>query len=169
MPILEDVEFSHRLRKMGYSLAMDPGILVRHIFNFSLGRSMKNGFRKSRYWTMYSLANRDLHRDSGTASVELKTAVMSWALILTIMAAAVLTGKAALLFFVPPVAVAALWVNRKLLSAFHRARGHSFAAGAALYFLLLYPAAVGTGGLAGLLGYLTGHGPHRDTVQREAQ
>lgn len=169
MPILEDVEFSHRLRKMGYRLAMDPCILVRHIFNFSLGKSLKNGFRKSRYWTMYSLANRDLHRDSGTASVELKSAVMSWTLNLILLAAAALTGRAAPLMFVPGLIGAALWVNRGLISAFHRAKGRGFAAGATLYFMLIYPVAVGTGGLAGLFGYLAGYGPRREIVRREAR
>ena len=78
LPILEDVEFSHRLRKMGYKLTMNSEILVRHIFNFTLIKSMKNAFRKSMYWTIYSLKNKDLLTDSGTASIELKFNVASF-------------------------------------------------------------------------------------------
>ena len=70
LPILEDVEFSHRLRKAGTKLIMLPELTVRHIFNFTLGRSLRNALRKSMYWTMYSIRNRDLLADSGTASVE---------------------------------------------------------------------------------------------------
>ena len=68
MPILEDVEFSHRLKKMGATLRMVPEIQVQHIFNFTLVRSMRNGIRKSKYWSIYSMKNRDLLSDSGTAS-----------------------------------------------------------------------------------------------------
>ena len=35
LPILEDVEFSHQLRRMGYSLVMNPALQVQHIFDFS--------------------------------------------------------------------------------------------------------------------------------------
>ncbi|MDF1615475.1 glycosyltransferase family 2 protein [Desulfurivibrio dismutans] len=79
MPIIEDVEFSHRLRRHGFALRMDPRILVRHVFNYDLRRSWQNAWRKSRYWTTYSLGNRDLLADSGTASRELKINVVAWA------------------------------------------------------------------------------------------
>ena len=75
LPIIEDVEFSHRLRKMGVRLEMHPEILVQHIFNFTFLKSMKNAFKKSKYWTAYSLGNKDMLSVSGTASVELKTNV----------------------------------------------------------------------------------------------
>ena len=78
LPILEDVEFSHRLRRTGFKLTMNPEILVRHIFNFTLIKSLKNAFRKSLYWTIYSLKNKDLLTDSGTASIELKFNVASF-------------------------------------------------------------------------------------------
>ena len=51
---------------------MDPGIQVRHLFDFSLLGSVSNGFRKSKYWTIYSIHNKDLLADSGTASWALK-------------------------------------------------------------------------------------------------
>jgi len=55
LPILEDVDFSHRLRELGYRLVMNPILQVQHIFNFSLYRSLRNAIRKSMYWTMYSI------------------------------------------------------------------------------------------------------------------
>ena len=44
-PLIEDVEFSHRLRKNGCRLVVDPRIQVRHIFNFSLLRSLQNALK----------------------------------------------------------------------------------------------------------------------------
>ena len=63
MPILEDVEFSHRLKKMGAKLRMVPEIQVQHIFDFTLAGSMRNGIKKSKYWSIYSIKNRDLLSD----------------------------------------------------------------------------------------------------------
>ena len=74
LPILEDVEFCHRLRRAGYRLRMDPRVLVRHSFGFGLSGSLRNAARKVRYWARYSLRNRDLFADSGTASRGLKAA-----------------------------------------------------------------------------------------------
>ncbi len=159
MPILEDVEFSHRLRRSGCRLAMNPGILVRHLFNFDLGKSLGNAFRKSLYWTIYSLANRDLLRDSGTASVELKTAVFAWLLHAFLVLLWLATGRTAWLFPIPPVCAASLYINRKFLALLFDARGISFGLRAALYYSLLYPVAVGIGGMIGLLKYLSGYGP----------
>ncbi len=153
MPIIEDVEFSHRLRRSGVRLSVNPGIVVRHIFNFTLITSLRNAFRKSRYWTAYSLKNRDLFRDSGTASLELKTNVVS-----LFLAAAFVILSAAFdnPFLLAPPAVLFLLnmaVNRHLFAAFYRAKGLSFAVSAALYYVIVYPFAVATGSLAGMAGY----------------
>jgi len=74
LPILEDVEFCHRLRRAGYRLLMDPRVLVRHSFGFGFLGSLRNAARKVRFWARYSLGNRDLFADSGTASRGLKAA-----------------------------------------------------------------------------------------------
>ncbi|MDA8077759.1 MAG: glycosyltransferase family A protein [Nitrospiraceae bacterium] len=159
MPILEDVEFSHRLRRAGYRLTMDPAILVQHIFNFTLGKSLGNAFRKSLYWTIYSLANRDLLRDSGTSSVELKTTVLSWFTNAVFIMLGLSAGKIGWLLPVPLVFGASLYANRKFLALLFTAKGSSFGLRAALYYTLLYPVAVGTGGIVGLLKYLSGYVP----------
>ncbi len=75
IPILEDVEFSHRMRQKGFSLHMNPQIRVTHIFNYSFIKSVGNGIKKSSFWTLYSIKNKDLLSDSGTASRELKLAI----------------------------------------------------------------------------------------------
>jgi glycosyltransferase involved in cell wall biosynthesis len=153
MPIIEDVEFSHRLKRSGIKLAMDPAILVRHIFNFTLIRSLRNAFRKSRYWTAYSLKNRDLLTDSGTASVELKTNVVSLfiGLVFVLLSVAFMNG----IFLIPAMLLFLLniSVNRNLFAAFYRAKGLSFALRAAFYYMLIYPVAVGMGSLAGMANY----------------
>ena len=153
LPILEDVEFSHRLRRAGCRLVMDPAIRARHVFDYSLWRSLRNAFRKAHYWTCYSLGNRDLLADSGTASHELKLDVAAWCLSVALLAAALATGAPGLAAAVLAVQAANAYASRGLLRAFHRAHGAVFASGATLYYLLVYPLAVGAGGLAGLWLY----------------
>jgi GT2 family glycosyltransferase len=156
MPILEDVEFSHRMRKKGYRLYMHPHILVRHIFNYSFGKSMRNAVKKSKYWTLYSIKNRDLTKDSGTASVELKTCVLSLLLI------SILTATSCWLKnFIPLIAAVGifgytLFINRKLLWAFYATEGFAFFVWAFLYYIFIYPLAVATGAGLGILLYVTG-------------
>jgi glycosyltransferase involved in cell wall biosynthesis len=153
MPILEDVDFSHRLRRTGHRLIMEPGIQVRHVFDYSLLGSASNGFRKSKYWTIYSIHNRDLLADSGTASRALKLNVA--ALFGSILAGLLILGTGDAWFSVIIVVLMTvnITVNRDLLRAFYRARGMLFAFAASAYYLLVYPLVVGAGSLAGLLSY----------------
>ena len=155
LPILEDVEFSHRLRKMGYKLTMNSEILVRHIFNFTLIKSMKNAFRKSMYWTIYSLKNKDLLTDSGTASIELKFNVASFFFSLLLLLLFFLTwdGISIILIFVLQ-AINIRIVNRKLVKAFLDAKGLLFAFGSCLYYAILFPLPVGAGAFSGILKYI---------------
>jgi glycosyltransferase involved in cell wall biosynthesis len=153
LPILEDVDFSHRLRSSGYRLIMGPGIQVRHLFDYSLIGSACNGFRKSKYWIIYSIHHRDLLADSGTASWALKLDVI--ALFGSALAAALVLGTGNAWFSVIIAVLMALniTVNRELLQGFYRARGMAFAFAASAYYLLVYPLVIGAGGLAGLLSY----------------
>ncbi len=153
-PILEDVEFSHRLRRAGCRLVMNPAIQVQHIFNHSLMRSLRNAFTKSLYWTGYAISNRDLLADSGTASVGLKLNVLVFAATSGLLSGFILTGKIILLALIALALAFNLFVNRGLLLAFHRAEGLGFALMATLYYLLLYPLAVGAGAIAGMLRHI---------------
>ena len=153
LPILEDVDFSHRLRSTGHRLIMNPGIQVRHLFDYSLSDSVCNGFRKSRFWTIYSIHNRDLLADSGTASRALKLDVI--ALFGSVLAVLLVlaTGNAWFFVIIAVLMTLNITVNRELLQGFYRARGMAFAFAATAYYLLVYPLVVGAGGLAGLLSY----------------
>lgn len=150
---VEDVELSHRLRRAGCELAMSRALQVRHMFRFSLGRSLANGVRKARYWTMYSMANRDLLADSGTASLELKANValgLAQALLVAAAAAGLagwpLAGALTLLAL-------DLHLSRRLVAAWFRAGGLRFSLLATLYYTTLYAAAVGIGAAAGAAQY----------------
>jgi len=164
-PILEDVEFSHRLRRAGCRLVMNPAIQVQHIFHFSLLRSLRNAFIKSLYWTAYAIANRDLLADSGTASAALKLNVLVFAANLGLLAGFLVTGNGMLLALLALALAFNLFANRGLLLAYHRAEGPGFALKAALYYLLLYPLAVGAGAGAGMLRHVSSRplrpGEHR--------
>lgn len=150
-PILEDVEFSHRLRRAGCRLVMNPAIQVQHMFNYALIDSLRNAFVKSLYWTGYAIGNRDLLADSGTASVGLKLNVLIFAGNAGLLCGFLLTEQMILLAFMALALAVNLFVNRGLLLAFHRAEGLRFALMATLYYLLLYPLAVGAGAGAGML------------------
>ncbi len=154
LPILEDVEYSHGLRRTGYRLLIRPDILVQHVFNFNLYRSFRNGWRKSFYWTRYSLANRDLCADSGTASRSLKVTVGMHSIFLLLV---VLQAS------VPPVWMACLggalaacvfWTNRNLLRAFRRVAGPVRAGLLFLYYAALYPFCIETGSALGYMAHL---------------
>lgn len=153
LPILEDVEFSHRLRRSGIGLIMNPALLVSHIFNFTLRRSLLNAFKKSKYWTIYSLKNSDLFNDSGTASIELKTNVVSCFSLIVLILFLLSSGRIA--FFIPILVISLinLFVNRNFLSAVYSAKGFSFAVLAAAYYIMVYPLAVGAGSLTGMMTY----------------
>jgi glycosyltransferase involved in cell wall biosynthesis len=154
MPILEDVEFSHRLRFNGCRLMMKPGMMVRHIFNFGLKRSIANAFRKSRYWTAYSFIKGDMLNDSGTASRELKINGVAWAVCLFYMLLFVLTGNRAWPFLLAGFVGLNIFVSRGLIAEFKRTSGWKFALKAAIYYLVVYPAPVLAGAVAGIVEYL---------------
>lgn len=152
LPILEDVEFSHRLSRRGLTLRMAPDLLVGHIFGFDLAGSWRNALRKTRFWVRYSLGRRDLLADSGTASRGLKLNVACFGLYPLLLAGAI--NWPILLWLLPLPLALGLWLNRGLLAAFYRAGGGRFATLGALYFGLLYPLPVSLGTALGLGDYL---------------
>lgn len=156
MPILEDVAFSHGLRKAGGKLIMEPRLQVEHIFNYSFIGSIKNAFRKSKYWTAYSLTNKDILSDSGTASWELKTTVLSCLVIWIFLVIGHFVQRYSFLY----ASCAVFWVNivfnRKLLMTFYETRGLSFTILAALYYTMLYPIPVGAGAVSGMMMHVSG-------------
>ena len=153
LPILEDIEFSHRMRHSGFRLVINPEIQVRHIFGYSFVKSMRNAFRKSMYWTVYSIFNRDLFKDSGTSSFELKTNTLTWFLNMLF-----LTGYLWMenLLFIPVILLALfinLACNRHLLALFYKTGGSWFLLSAMAYYTIIYPIAVSVGSFSGLLRY----------------
>ncbi|MEK6672465.1 MAG: glycosyltransferase family 2 protein [Nitrospirota bacterium] len=154
LPILEDVEFSHCMRKKGFRLIMSPDILVRHIFDYTLARSLANAFRKSMYWTIYSLKNRDILNDSGTASRELKTNVVLYFVSLMLLISGILSRTFILHSLLPVIFLLNITINNRLLDAFYKTGGIKFSVAASLYYIFVYPLAVGTGVISGLIRYL---------------
>lgn len=153
MPILEDVDFSHRLRRTGHRLMLDPKVQVRHLFDFSLLCSVSNGYRKSKYWTIYSIHNKDLLADSGTASLALKfNAAALFGSILALLLVLV-TGNAWYAAIIAVLMTLNVTLSLDLLRRFYRTRGPGFALAAAAYYLLVYPLVVVAGGIAGVLRY----------------
>ena len=108
---------------------------------------------------MYSLGNKDVFKDSGTASRELKVNVLSnFLILLFLLFYFYLTSK---LFLLIPLLIVCLnlYVNRNLLRAFYRAKGTFFSIPASLYYTMLYPLAVGAGSLTGMIEYFRKSGP----------
>lgn len=153
LPILEDVEFSHRLLRNGFRLIMDPDLQVRHIFHYSFLKSLRNADKKARYWIEYSMANRDLFADSGTASKEIKVNGVTWLATVSLALVSLLFGQRSLLVPLPFLWAVSLFVNRHLYRAFLKAGGGWFAVKAGAYYSLIYPAAVWTGFFRGTFQY----------------
>jgi glycosyltransferase involved in cell wall biosynthesis len=166
LPLLEDVELSHRLRRAGYRLLIEPEFQVRHIFNYSMIKSFSNAIRKTHYWTLYSLQNRDLFADSGTASTEMKVNGVCWLVtgILTVLG--IISCESSMLIPLPLIWTANALVNRNLFRAFYRAKGTYFFFVAVFYYTLMYPAAVWIGAFKGLIQYFVRFKPglHRKTL-----
>lgn len=153
MPILEDVEFSHRMRRAAYRLVMAPDLLVQHIFKFNLLKSVRNAIRKASYWTTYSLRNQDLLKDSGTASVGLKVNVVACYLVVSLLFAWGVWSMPFLLIPLPLIVLGNIFINRGLLKAFHETEGSGFAFRAGLYYTSLYALTVGAGAMSGTVRY----------------
>ncbi|MFC1844641.1 glycosyltransferase family 2 protein [Thermodesulfobacteriota bacterium] len=159
MPILEDVEFSHRLKRLGYRLRMEPAIQVQHIFDFTLKKSFRNGIRKTKYWSIYSIKNKDLLSDSGTASQEFKFNVLSCFANLIFLFLALLLNNWVVTVPVLFLYGTNLYFNRNLIRAFIKTRGSSFAISAVLYYTFLYPFAVGIGAFSAIFSQHFGFRP----------
>jgi glycosyltransferase involved in cell wall biosynthesis len=151
---VEDVELSHRLRASGCELAMEPRLLVQHVFRFSLRRSLANAVKKSRTWTRYALGARGVLADSGTASLELKANVIAQLLQALLLGGALAAGSAWPLAIGAPLLALNLGAHRGLIRAWARAGGAPFSVLATLYYLTLFAAAVGLGAAAGTAQYL---------------
>ena len=153
LPILEDVEFSHRLRRNGIRLVMDPDLQVRHRFDFTLWKSLRNAARKTRYWIEYSLENKDLLSDSGTASIEMKINGVVWLLSVLAVFLYLASDRPGILLVAFLLTTVSFGASRRLFAAFHRSGGLVFALAAGVYYSLVYPAAVWTGALQGTWQY----------------
>jgi len=151
LPVAEDVEFSHRLRRAGYRIVIEPRLLVRHVFNFSLYRSLRNAAFKAQHWTRYSLRNRDILADSGTASTELKANVPLCLAGLALLLAGAFANYWPLFPTATLPFAVSLVVSRGLVAAFFRAGGSAFGFAAVIYYLSLYPLAVAAGAFAGIV------------------
>ncbi len=158
MPIIEDVEFSHRLKKQGYRLIINPEIEVRHIFNFNLHRSVKNAIKKTMFWSMYSLKNRDVLKDSGTASIELKVSVTTIFLNTILFLWWLFVDNVSFLYLIALLLLLNITLNSGLFKAFYKASGLKFCVTSSLYYITLYSLSVGTGSIMGIIKYLLKRG-----------
>lgn len=151
---VEDVELSHRLLAAGYTLSRPHGIEVQHMFGYDLKKSIQNAIKKSKYWTMYSLHNRDVMKDSGAASYELKIDVFSQSLIALFVLLTLifkfwlLLIPAAMLYIVNSVS------SIRLFSLMRRQKGWGFLLKAMGYYQFVYPYIVAWGSFRGMLNYL---------------
>ena len=155
LPIIEDVEFTHRLKRSGFELVVNPEIQVRHIFNFTFMKSMRNAFRKTKYWVMYSLGNKDLLNDSGCASVELKANVFCYFLSMTNVALWAIAKEPTIMYFFLFVSILNIFISRRLLRAFYDKKGILFGLKALLFYIMMYPLPVGMGTVAGMMEYVS--------------
>ena len=150
---VEDVELCHRMLKAGHQLTRSPDIQVQHMFRFNLARSVRNAIKKSKYWTMYSLKNRDVTKDSGAASYELKANVGTQVINLGLLVVLAVTRVWWLIIPVAILYIINVAVSYRLLSLIKRERGLWFLTRAMAYYQLVYPYAVAYGSAMGTMKY----------------
>lgn len=150
---VEDVELSHRLLAAGHRISRPHGIEVQHMFGFGLVKSVRNAVKKSKYWTMYSLHNKDVTKDSGAASYELKIDVLTQSVNVLLLAVMLLTGFWWLLVPMGTLYIINVAASYKLLRLIKRERGWWFLARAVAYYHFVYPFAVAYGAFLGTLKY----------------
>lgn len=155
-PILEDVEYSHRLRSNGIKLKIDKTILVKHIFGFSIIGSILNAIKKSQYWAMYLLDTNSLLEDSGTASYELKINVLLCFVNLVYFALFFYTSNIAFLGPILLNLAIVIYFNMGFIKATINHFGWLFCCQAMTYYLLFYPLAVGLGSGIGVGRHVIG-------------
>lgn len=103
---------------------------------------------------MYSLVNKDLIKDSGTASFELKINVTVYFTNIMLFLLYWITEMTAVLAIILFLILFNLNVNKKLFAAFLRARGFCFLVMAMGYYMMVYPIAVGAGAFVGAIQYI---------------
>lgn len=155
LPIIEDVEFTHRLKRSGFKLVVNPAIQVQHIFNFTFLKSMRNAFRKTKYWVMYSLRNKDLLTDSGSASTELKTNVVCCFFSMISVVLWIIVQQPIIMYFFQFIFILNILISRRLLKSFYETNGVLFGVRAFLFYTMLYPLPVGSGTIAGVMEYFS--------------
>ena len=128
--------------------------MARHVFNWSVARSLAQRLPQILYWTpVLELRQRRLsptlrHRVARTQCERRRLCTPA-----ALLALALVTGEPLWAAVAPQCSGLSLYANRGLLAAFHHARGLPFALAAGLYYLLVYPLPVGAGATASLLRY----------------
>ncbi|MHB8923481.1 MAG: glycosyltransferase family 2 protein [Thermoleophilia bacterium] len=151
---VEDVELSHRLMAAGHRISRPYGIEVQHMFNFGLKKSLKNAVKKSKYWTMYSLYNKDITKDSGAASYELKLNVLTQVANVPLVLTALVLGLSWPLIPAGIFLALNLATNLRLLRMMRQEKGWFFLLKAMVYYFFVYPYAVAFGAFAGTIKYI---------------
>jgi hypothetical protein len=104
---------------------------------------------------VYSLSNKDLLADSGTASREIKINGVTWLATVLLTLLFLLSGERRFLLPLPVLWAAGIFVNRYLFKAFYKSGGVFFAFMSGIYYMIVYPAAVWIGAFRGSVQYLT--------------
>lgn len=105
---------------------------------------------------MYSLMNKDLFADSGTASKELKINVVIFFINMWLFLLFLVAGTAWAMIIIPLLFLFNLYVNKDFFGAFFNTKGLTFSILAMCYYTMVYPIAVASGALVGAIQYLWG-------------
>jgi len=105
------------------------------------------------YWSIYSLHNGDLFADFRTASGGLKINVATLFFTTLLISLIMVTDEYVLSVIILSLTAINLATHYGILQAFYKADGARFLPAASAYYLLLYPLAVGSGGLIGKLNH----------------
>jgi len=154
-----DVHLCRRMRADGVEVLADVSIQVRHYFDFTIVRSLRNAASKSYTWTRYALAHQALFTDSGSASTEMKLGGILSGLFTAGLLPAVFSGSLAVWVVVLLMLGGAVWVNRRFYAFIRRERGTGFLLAAVVFYTLMLDVILAASALGTLRHLTAGAGP----------
>lgn len=136
VPSIEDIELGYRISGAGYRIALDPGLLCRHLKVWSVANSVKTDiFKRALPWSRLMIGREGMTDDLNTGQAERIRALIAWFLVLSLFAMPFTPGiwPAVVAF-----ALLAVLANFDLVAFFARTGGAGFAALSLIYHQFYY-------------------------------
>lgn len=152
---IEDIHLGYRLRAAGYRIVLDPSLQVEHLKRYTVRGMVASDFwHRAIPWTRAMLELRTFRADLNLRHSSMISSAVSWSLLASVGAAAVIDPRIALVTI--GLGIAWLVLNAPFLLYTRRVwSGRGACSSAVLLFLLYVYASVGA--IAGIVAYALRH------------